>query len=375
VIICLFRIKASHFIQKLICLAIIFICFSFEKVVPGIIGQTNEPVKIGLLIQDKVAIAAKQGAELAIRMANNKGGLNGRPFHLITKDMEGPWGTGSKQAVDLIWEDEVWALLGSHDGRNAHLVEQAATKSIVVFLSAWSSDPTLSQAFVPWFFNCIPNDRQQAESLIEEIYNKRKITRIAAITDKTYDSNQALKNFLLNSKLAGKTNPMQFQYEDFSSDLNKLASKISSSGIKGTVLFCSPSVSLNLIRLFRQQKINMPVFGALSILNENELSESGYDEIRNVLSVPYGKWSVEKNHAFVSEYMKQYGKKPGLVASYAFDAANVLITALKVAGSPDREKIQEALNKMHYEGITGLIQFDEKGNRKGLPVVSLDRNN
>ena len=46
--------------------------------------------------------------------------------------------------------------MGSHDGRNAHLVEQVATKSQVVFLSAWASDPTLSQAFVPWFFSCVP---------------------------------------------------------------------------------------------------------------------------------------------------------------------------------------------------------------------------
>jgi len=65
------------------------------------------------------------------------------------------------------------ALFGSHDSRNAHLVEQAATKSQVVFVSAWSGDPTLSQAFVPWFFNCVPNDYQQVASLIEEIYYKR----------------------------------------------------------------------------------------------------------------------------------------------------------------------------------------------------------
>ena len=84
--------------------------------------------------------------------------------------MEGPWGTGSKQAVNLVFDEEVVAMLGSHDGRNAHLVEQVSAKSRVVFLSAWSGDPTLAQAFVPWFFNCVPNDLQQADVLIEEIY-------------------------------------------------------------------------------------------------------------------------------------------------------------------------------------------------------------
>ena len=86
---------------------------------------------------------------MAVRIANRKGGLNGRHFELVARSMEGPWGTGSKQAVNLIFEEEVWALIGSHDGRNAHLVEQAATKSTVVFVSAWSGDPTLVAGFCP----------------------------------------------------------------------------------------------------------------------------------------------------------------------------------------------------------------------------------
>jgi branched-chain amino acid transport system substrate-binding protein len=252
-------------------------------------------------------------------------------------------------------------------------VEQAATKSIVVFISAWSSDPTLSQAFVPWFFNCLPTDRQQAEALIQEIYTKRKIARIATITENTYDSNLALKNFLLSSKQSGKTIPLQFQIEDYSSDLNKLSIEITRSGANGIVLFCSPATSLKLLRLFKLKKLNIPVFGSLSILNEDILSEAEMNECRNVLLAPYGKWTYEKNLAFSKEYSKRFGKTPGLVASYAFDATNVLIEALKISGSPDREKIQNALYKMHYEGITGIIQFDDKGNRKGVPVVSIIR--
>src|SRR4030065_2578466 len=119
--------------------------------------EPGQPVKIGLLIPDSKSVAAKQGAELAILKANENKGFQGRPFQLVVRSMEGPWGTGSKQAVDLIFEEKVWALLGSHDGRNAHLVEQAATKAIVPFVSVWAGDPSLSQAFVPWFFNCVPN--------------------------------------------------------------------------------------------------------------------------------------------------------------------------------------------------------------------------
>jgi ABC-type branched-subunit amino acid transport system substrate-binding protein len=44
-----------------------------------------------------------------------------------------------------------------------------------------------------------------------------------------------------------------------------------------------------------------------------------------------------------------------------------LIEAVKEAGT-ERENIQKAMAKIRYEGVTGTIQFDDKGNRKGIPV-------
>ena len=69
------------------------------------------------------------------------------------------------------------------------------------------SDPTLSQAFVPWFFSCVPNDRQQADALIEEIYSKRKYTRVAIISDNAYDSEPGVKSFLKSPELPGQNEP------------------------------------------------------------------------------------------------------------------------------------------------------------------------
>ena len=136
------------------------------------IDQKNQhdTIKIGLLIPGIQFFAARNAAEMAVKEANMQGGCKGIPFSLTVHTMEGPWGTGSKEAVNLIFDDDVWAILGSHDGRNAHLVEQVTAKTKVVFVSAWAGDPTLSQAFVPWYFSCVPNNIQQAKILIEEIY-------------------------------------------------------------------------------------------------------------------------------------------------------------------------------------------------------------
>ena len=322
-------------------------------------------IKIGLLIQDSSYTAAINGAELAVRIANREGGMNGRNFQLVTRSMEGPWGTGSKQAVDLIFEEKVWALVGVHDGRNAHLVEQAAAKSEVVFLSAWSGDPTLSQAFVPWFFNCVPNDNQQAESLISVIYNNRKFRKVTVIHSNDYDSKMMLNSFTKSAVKQGESDPLLLNYENYSERMENLTGKLREESTDCIVLFCQPSASLKTIKQIKKAGLNLPVYGSLNILNENELSAEQLQEFDNLLMIPSGEWQETGKLKFMKDYEKKYGKMPGLAASYSYDAVKIIIEAIKEAGSSDREKIQKSLEKMSHKGITGFIQFDERGNRSG----------
>ena len=330
----------------------------------------SQSVKIGLLIQDSSNTSAIHGAELAVRMANEKGGLNGRPFRLVTRTMEGPWGTGSKQAVDLIFNEKVWALLGSHDGRNAHLVEQAATKSAVVFVSAWSSDPTLAQAFVPWFFNCVPNDNQQAVALTEEIYYKRKYNSVAIISDNEYDSKMSVIALLRDIKQKSKDDPLHFQYEDYRNDINGLIKTIRDRNPECIILFCNPVISRKIFSKIKEGKTGITVYGSFYMLNEAMLTINELQQYDNLLLIPSYIWSGQTAREFSGKYEDTWGELPGMVASYSFDGMNVLINAIRIADVPDREKIQEALKKNKFTGVTGIISFDDMGNREGKPFVT-----
>ena len=327
--------------------------------------STNaKTVKIGLLISNNRSIAARNGAEMAIDKANEKEGFDGLHFQLVVKSMEGPWGTGSKEAVNLVFKEKVWAIMGSHGGRNAHLVEQVIAKTHIVFLSAWASDPTLSQAFVPWYFSCVPNSMQQAVVLIEEIYNKRKISKIATVSDKSYDSKLALQSLLKEIKIVGKAEPMQLFYDSSNKNYKILLDQINEAGINGIILFGKPSASLSFIQQLRQNNMNQSIFGGLSLLGEDEFDAVELAHFNNVTLVTSGNWLGSRTLPFQNEFKKKYGKTPGAVAAYAFDGMNLIIEAIRHSGL-DREKIQESMSTIHYKGVTGLIQFDERGNRMG----------
>lgn len=336
---------------------------------------SDSTLKIGFLIPDKKSIAAVQGAALAVKEANRKGG---RSFEMVVKSMEGPWGAGSRQAVNLIFDKEVVAMIGSIDGRNAHLIEQVSAKTHIVFMSVWSGDPTLSQAFVPWFFNCVPNDLQQADELIEEIYDKDKIDKVVVMSENDYDSKLSVDSFLKKLKSHGKAEPGKIFYYEQRDDFGSLSDQISKYGANAVVIFGLPASSLKLIRYPGFRKPDKRVFASLTVMGEQEFSADEWKAYENAVLVSSGQWFNQSGADFRREFSKEYGYEPGPVAAYAFDGMSLLIQAISKKGT-ETEQIKKYLSEVNYNGVTGIIKFDDKGNRterarlmkvtQGIPVL------
>ena len=333
-----------------------------------------EAIKLGLLIPEHEALAAKDGAELAIREANNEGGYEGRPFNLITHSTEGPWGTGSTVSVSMVFDDDVVAIIGSLDGRNAHLVEQVATKTRVAFLSSWETDMSLSYAFVPWYFRCIPDDHQQAIALIQEIYRKRKITNVAIIGTEDYDSRVAVQSFVKTADSMKIPPPRQFLSESSGLDFEKVLQEIDQSGIEAVILFGKPSLASYILPGLKQQNKNLAIFGSLSIIDDQKASSPDWNLYEGMTLISSGYWFTEKGIAFQKRFLEAYGYYPGPAAAYAYDGINLIIDVIKKSGA-DRNKIIDSFAGTDYkEGITGEIRFDEHGNRIGLPGLMTIKN-
>lgn len=325
--------------------------------------EGDNTVKIGLLIPDKESLAARQGAELAIRKANERGGT--QTFQLVVRSTEGPWGAGSKESVSMVFDDGVVAIMGSLDGRNAHLAEQVATKTRIAFLSSWATDMTLSQAFVPWYFRCIPNDHQQATSLIREIYQKRKLTKLAIITWDAYDSRHAAGTFIKVMSSKSLAEPKQFIYGSSDRNLPEILSTIEEHGAEAIVLFGEPEFASEIMPMLKQRGMNQMIFGTLAVTDGQKTKDPDWSCLEGSVLVSSGHWFTDEGMAFQEEFQNTFGYQPGAAAAYAYDGINVIIGVVRRAGM-DRDRIIEAFAEAnHPSGITGNIQFDVNGNRSG----------
>jgi len=326
--------------------------------------KQDNKVKIGLLIPGQEALAAKHGAELAIRKANEARGIP--RYQLVVRLTEGPWGAGSKESVSLVFEDEVVAIMGSLDGRNAHLAEQVATKTRIAFLSTWATDMTLSQAFVPWYFRCIPNDHQQATSLVQEIHHKRKLKNLAIISTEAYDSRHAASTFVKVTASLNIPAPRQFQYASSGQHLHEILTDIEKHGTEAIVLFGDPEFASEIKAGLEQRSMNQMIFGTLAVTDGQKTISPDWSNLEGSILVSSGHWFTEEGLAFQEEFQETFGYQPGAAAAYAYDGINVIIGVIKRAGV-DRDRIIEAFAETnHKSGITGAIQFDVNGNRSGF---------
>jgi branched-chain amino acid transport system substrate-binding protein len=73
---------------------------------------------------------------------------------------------------------------------------------------------------------------------------------------------------------------------------------------------------------------------------------------------------TDKNTAAYKKYLGKYEAKhgkPGAYSGYAYDAAYVLLTAIKKAGSTDPAKIKAEIMKMNFQGASKYIKFMPNG--------------
>ena len=101
-------------------------------------------------------------------------------------------------------------------------------------------------------------------------------------------------------------------------------------------------------------------YAALTLTPSFRLGEAANGLLCSQAGIPVA--AADKK--FLEAYKKKFNADPILYSPFTYDAANMLIEAMKKANSPDPAKYLPELAKLDYNGATGKIAFDEKGDRK-----------
>lgn len=328
----------------------ILIFFIFQQTI------VPDTIRIGLLVQDKKSYAAQHGAELAIDHANQK--EKSVYFKLEVRDMEGPWGTGSKQTVNLVFDEDVKAVIGSVDGRNSHLAEQVSAKTRIPYISASSGDPTLGQAFIPWYFSCVPNDLQIASVLVSRLYLSLD-DKVVIVSDDGYDSKMSVTSLLRQCRSEGKPEPGVHFYSLHEGGIDPFISECEDATF--VIFYGDQQNAASLVKKLSGKDKKPVLFAPNLMMTEKHLSATDLRRFEGLIAVNH---SINES-SFTAEFNKKNGYSPGPVAAYTYDAVNVLITGIKLSGKDDTD-LYKHISGINLNGLTGRITFDKYGHRRGV---------
>lgn len=286
-------------------------------------------------------------------------------------------------AVKQVSQEKVLAIIGPLISRQAIPVAQMAQSFATPMITPWSTSP-LTTENRPFVFRTCFVFTIQGPVLTKFAASQFQATKAAVLFDITsaYPRGMAASFKEAFEKVNGPGSVVA--YEEFRTgdkDFGKQLQRIKESGAQ--MLF-TPQHYDEVPLIVRQAKtagLTMPVVGSNSWAGGDLIGKCGSDCNGLFFSGNYAPGNAKGlNKTFVEAYNKAYGADPDEPAALTWDAARLLLQAVKNTGGlsgnlvADRVAVKEALAKVKdFEGATGKIGFSGNGDpAKCAVVVKID---
>jgi branched-chain amino acid transport system substrate-binding protein len=218
-------------------------------------------------------------------------------------------------------------------------------------------------------FRVMTNDAQQGSVVGNYAVTKLGAKRIAIIDDRTAYGQGLADEVEKAVKAAGGEVVAREYTSDRSTDFMAILTSIK--GKNPDLIFfggMDPQAA-PMVRQIKQLGIKARFMGGDGVETPKFIELAGADAEGVVASNPgLPLAAMPGGSAFKAKFEAKYGEIQNY-APYAYDAMHVLIDAMKRADSSDPAKYLAELPKTDYQGVTGRIRFDAKGDLTGGAVT------
>jgi branched-chain amino acid transport system substrate-binding protein len=327
------------------------------------------------------------GAQLAVEEANARGGYGGKPFKLMlhndydnwqAKTVYGDdrptdptiWGSASNEVVKMVYDDKDWAIFGSISSESTHIALRVALRAEIPIVNSASTDPTIPETYIPWYFTDLQDDRVQSLTLARRIFTELGLKRVAILRVNERYGRFGVPKFRDASRRLGHPVVIEQKYLPGATDFTQQLRVIASSRADAIVLWTDETQAATILKQMRAAGMKQRVFGAYRTLGPTLLAEAGPAAEGFEAVFPYDPTRKDPKWAdFNQRFETRFQEKPELFASLAYDAMNALLDSICKAGL-NRARIHDALaNIVDYEGVTGHMVFDP--NQKNVAPMYL----
>ena len=311
--------------------------------------------------------AGLDGLKLAIKEANDAGGIDGKKITLVQADTKSEASEAVNSATKLISDDKVKVIVGPMVTANVMAESQVANddKIPVIAPAATNPDVTVENGKAkPFIFRSCFIDPQQGTVMAEFAAKQLKAKTAVMYLDSSSDYSKSLgKVFKEKFEAAGGKVVMEESFlakdQDFKAALTKLKTA------NADVVFVPAYYEEvgKIVKQARELGITAPMLGTDGWDDPKVVDIAGADALNNTYFSTHYFEKDQDVQGFIESFQKEYGHAPNVFAALGYDAGKMLIDAIKRAGSADPEKIQKALEETKDLQVgTGKITMDPNHN-------------
>jgi branched-chain amino acid transport system substrate-binding protein len=327
------------------------------------------------------------GAQLAVEEANAHGGYGGKPFKLMlhndydnwqAKAVYGEdrptdpaiWGSASDEVVKMVYDDQDWAIFGSISSESTHIALRVALRAEIPIVNSASTDPTIPETYIPWYFTDLQDDRVQCLTLARHIFTDLSLKRVAILRVNSRYGRFGVMKLRDAARRLGHPIVIEQKYLPGDTDYSKQLGVIRSSRADAIVLWADQTQTAKILKQMQAAGMKQRVFGSYRTLGPDMLAEAGAAAEGFEAVFPYDPTRKDpKWIGFNSRFEARFHEKPEQFASLAYDAMNALLDSICRAGL-NRARIHDALADIErYDGVTGQMVFDP--NQKNVAPMYL----
>ncbi len=359
-----------------------YILFCFCSAVQGAALNLGSPIVLGQSCvlsgpAQNLGLEMRAGLLAAFSVVNDNGGIHGREVLLLSRDDGYEPDKAVKNTKALIYDDQVFALIGSVGTPTAEAVAPIVSEEGIPFFGPFTGAEFLRTPFNKYVINVRASYFQEMEQLASYLIDQKKLHRIACFYQNDSYGFAGLKGIEIALAKRGMKLVSKGSYERNTVAVMGALRDIYEEKPEAVVLVGAYSACAEFIKLSRTKISPDIVFGNISFVGTESLREvlGGYGQgvvVSQVVPSPYSS-DIELIGDFKRAMAKYQHDAPiSFTSLEGFIVGSLFCKiAMSVKGELTREKFIATMEDIGWFDLGGLMLQFGPGDHQGMDTIYL----
>jgi branched-chain amino acid transport system substrate-binding protein len=313
----------------------------------------------------------ENGVALALMHANDrKLVIDGKPvtFRMLSEDDQGDPKVGTTVAQKLV-DARVIAVIGHTTSGVSIPASEVYARAGIPMISGSATNPTLTERGMKTVLRTVGRDDQQGPAIAAYIASELKARRVAVLDDKTAYGEGLAAEVEKTLKAAKVDIVARERTTDKETDFKAILTKVR--GRNPDVIFYGGMDSTGGPMMKQARELGIKATFAFGDgVCTDEVTRLAGAAAEGLACAQAGLPAVAASREFQDAFRAKFGDIKQY-APYFYDATIAVVEAIQKAGSVDPAKFTPEIFNVSFQGATGPVAFDAKGDRKDAEITIL----